>query len=107
MITSQRRISEQDLYQGINEEVIYQVDVSRWGSAPTNVQVKVYEVTRPGSLLDVTATVTTGTHSVAGDIITLPKIRALQDGKVYRVDLRFTTSSNNLFEPYFILRGER
>lgn len=86
--------------QGEDEGIFYSLDVSAWGSSPTNVAVTVKHGAE-----DVTAEVTTGTPVVAGKVITLPKIHGLTAGFVYRVEVAFTVSNNEL-ETYFYIEAE-
>jgi len=98
-----REIVESPQYQGEDEEIVYALTTTNFGSAPTDPAVVVKDVTDGGNT-DVTATVTTGAASVFGDIITLPKILDLTAGNFYRVEVMFTSGSN-LFESFFYIRA--
>lgn len=102
MKTNDRRIAESPLYQGEDEEVIYNIRATPWGSSPTNISV----VVKDSGGSDVTSTVTTGSASVVGDVITLPKIHSLTDGEDYRVEVKFTVSGN-VFEAWTALTGQQ
>ena len=54
------------------------------------------------ALADVTSTVTSGSSSVSGDVITLPIIKSLTDGHKYRVEVKFT-AGGNIWECYFYI----
>lgn len=103
MIT--RRIVYDDVPQGVNEKVTYLLDTTEWGGSPTSVIVKAYEITRAG-LVDVSGTVLNGNASVTDNVITLPLVENLESGKVYRIDIRFTSGANR-FEPFLVIRAER
>lgn len=90
------------LKQGVDEEIYYTVNVSNWGSSPSNVTVVVKD-NATGE--DVTASVTTGSSSVSGNVITLPKILDLEAAMVYRVEVKFAVGSN-ILEAWFRLYGE-
>ncbi len=103
---SVRDVIENPLVQGVDETIAYKLTTTPWGTAPTSVAVKAYSV-GPGDLYgDVTATVLSGSSSVAGDVITLPQLTALTQGQLYRVETKFTCSGN-VFEAYFEVMGER
>lgn len=91
-------------YQGNDEQIIYSITTTSWGSTPTSVSYKVYDVTG-GDRSDVTSTTMTGSATVVGDIITLPALKSLTASKTYRVEVTFT-SGGNVFEPYFIVNSE-
>jgi hypothetical protein len=90
--------------QGNDETIIYSVTTTSWGSTPTNVSVKAYDVTG-GTRTDVTSTVLSGNATVVGDVITLPAVTGLTAGKGYRVEVKFT-SGGNTFEPYIEVQAE-
>lgn len=92
------------LYQGNDEEIVYSLTTTAWGSTPTSVSVKAYEIST-GARTDVSSTVLSGTASVNGDIITLPVLKSLTAGNVYRVEVKFTSGSN-VYEPYFDILAE-
>lgn len=87
-------ISEGLQYQGENEAAIYALTTTPWGSSPTNVSVTVEDL--DNNEKDVTSSVTTGSASVNGDVITLPEINSLHRGHTYRVRVAFTTGENDL-----------
>lgn len=89
--------------QGTDEAIAYNVTTTPWGSSPTSIAVKAYEL--PG-LTDVSATVLAGSASATGDVITLPILSALTAGITYRVEVKFTCSGN-IFEAYFFVEAER
>lgn len=95
-----REVAEGLQVQGEDERIAYTLDVSNYGSSPTSVSVV---VKRGGE--DVTSTVTTGSSSVAGNVITLPVIHSLVPDAIYRVEVKFTVSGNVL-EPYFNIEGQ-
>lgn len=99
---STREIAEGTQFQGVDEEITYQIDVSNWGSSPTSVSMVVLDnATRS----DVTSVVTTGSISVNGNVITLKTIRSLVAGTTYRVEVKFTISGNVL-EAYMYIQAE-
>jgi len=103
-MTVSREVKESPLLQGADEQIAYQLTTTPWGSTPTSVDVKCYDITT-GARTDVTSTNMTGTASVAGDVITCPKLTALTAGSTYRVEVKFT-SGGNVWEAYFIVKAE-
>lgn len=91
--------------QGADETIVYALTTTPWGSSPTSVEVKVFDVTN--GFGDVTSAVMpTGAPSVSGDIITLPALTALTALHLYRIEVKFT-SSGNVFEAFGEIRAER
>jgi len=89
-------VSEGLQYQTSDEEITRSVTTTPWASTPTSPTVKVY--VEP-SLTDVTSTVMPGSLSVSGDVITLPPLKSLTKGQIYRVEVKFT-ARGNVFECY-------
>lgn len=87
--------------QGEDEEIYYSITTTNWGSSPTDVGV----VVKDEDGTDVSAGVTSGSASVAGDVITLPKIKSLTADTLYRVEISFT-ASGNVFEAFFLIQAE-
>lgn len=98
-MASSREIRQGLQYQGEDEEIVYTITTTAWGSSPSAVSVAVKD--ERAGFADVTSTVMpTGSPTVAGDVITLPTMKALTRGRTYRVEVRFTSGANVL-EPYF------
>lgn len=100
-MANKREWAEGKLPQGVDEEITYTVDVTNWGNTPSSPSLVVKD--QEGK--DVTSAVTTGTASVNGNVITLPKIKSLEAGVTYRVEVKFTISGNVL-EVYGFIEGE-
>jgi hypothetical protein len=99
-VAFRRKFKESPMPQGVDEQVAYVLDTTPWGGSPTNVSVVVKQYGR-----DVTADVTSGTASVSGDDITTPLVKSLSADKVYRLEIKFT-SSGNIFEPWGKIEAE-
>ena len=99
-----REVLEQDITQGVDEEVAYNLTTTPWGSSPTGVVITVWDITH-NNRDNVTSTVTSGSPSVTGDIITLPVILDLEEDHVYRVEVKFT-AGGQVLEPYFFIYGQ-
>lgn len=97
----ERGVIEPTKLQGSGEELPYTVDVALVGdgSAPSSPTMKVYEV---DSGEDVTETVTTGSMSVDGTVITTKRIKSLTKNKRYLVIVYYTQALNSLFNFFFI-----
>ena len=101
-----REVKEGRQRQGVDESIAYTITTTPWGSAPSAVAVVVYDVT-PGTRTVVTTTVMpAGSPSVIGDVITLPPLTLLTDGKTYRVEVKFTCSGN-VFETFIVVEAEQ
>lgn len=101
---SGRAVIEGRLFQGADEQIAYTLTTTPWGSSPSGVAVKAFDVT-DGAKTDVTATVLSGAASVSGDVITLPRLVDLTARHVYRLEVQFT-SGGNVFEAYAVVEAE-
>jgi len=92
-----RRVLE-DVAQGVNEAIKYSFSTTPWGiSAPTVSSITAYQIDpETGAETDVSATVLSGSESVADDVITLPLLTALLFGYAYRVDVLITDGETEL-----------
>jgi hypothetical protein len=104
-MTEVREVNESGLGQGQDEALVYTLNVSPWGSAPTGVQVKIYDITG-GAYTDTSSTMLTGAASVADDDITLPELSGLVANHNYRLEVKFTIGDNT-FEAWCLIKGER
>ncbi len=101
-----REFRESPVSQGVDEEIVYTVTTTAWGSNPSSVVVKVFDVSVASAKTDVTATVMpTGTASATGDLIALPTLKALTVGHSYRIEVKFE-SEGNIFEAFGIVNAE-
>lgn len=105
-MTRAREIREGMQYQGVDEQIIYTLTTTPWGSSPSSVSAKIYSIAGNGTRTDVTSTCMSGTCSVNGDVITLPTILSLSDGTLYRIEVKFSCSGN-VFEAYAYIKGEQ
>ena len=101
-----RQVAEGEQYQGVDEEVVYTISTTKWGGSPSGVSVAVYSVSG-STYTDVKSTVMpSGSPSVSGDVITLPPLKALTQGTIYRIEVKFT-AGGNVLEPYVIIKAQR
>ena len=106
MRPTSREVTQGKLYQGVDEQIVYSLTTMPWGSSPSGVSVKAYDAS--DGYADVTDTVLSGSASVAGDIITLPTVKSLTLGHLYRIEVQFTvTGSATPFEAYVQIEGTR
>ncbi len=98
-----RTVREGVQAQGIDEQTIYTVTTTPWGSTPTSVTVVAKDESAANQ--DVSSTVLSGTASVNGDVITLPVLKSLTQGHQYRIEVKFTCSGN-VFECFFEVQAE-
>lgn len=105
-----REIVEGLQVQGAEEEITRSLTVpASWGTPTGTPTVKVYSHSEStGAYTDVTSTVMPlGAASVAGQVITLPELKALTEDVLYRVEVKFDTSEGNVLEAFAWVRGER
>lgn len=98
-----REVAEGEQVQGIDEQIVYTLTTTNWGSSPSSPAVVAKDLTL--GEVDVSTTVLSGTASVAGDVITLPTLKNLTRDHRYRVEIKFTSGSS-IFEAYFYVRAE-
>jgi len=90
-------------YQGADERLVYTITTTNWESAPTSPTVVAYD---ENGHTDVTTTVfPSNSASASGDVITLDLLRALTAGHTYRIEVKFTVSSN-IWECFFRVKCE-
>ena len=91
-------------YQGIDEQLAYQITTTGWASSPTSPSVVAYDETAGNS--NVTSTVfPTNSPTASGDVISLSLLKSLIRGHIYRIEVKFTVGSN-IYECYFRVEGE-
>lgn len=100
---SVRKVIESPLVQGVDEQIIYTLTTTPWGSSPGSISVVAKDAT--SALVDVSSTVLSGSASAVGDLIVLPKLKSLTEKHLYRIEVKFTCSSN-VFETYFEVVAE-
>lgn len=109
-MTRPREVEEGRQYQGVDEELAYTIETTKWGkgATPTSISAKVFDYTEATqAYADVTSTVMpTGSPSAAGTVITLPVLKLLTLDHLYRVEVKFTCNSN-VFECYIWVYAER
>jgi len=98
-----REVVESPLRQGADEQIIYTLTTTPWGSTPTSPSMVVKDLSDGDT--DVTDDVTTGSISTDGDVLTLKTIKSLTAGHEYRVEVKFTAGSS-VWEPVFIIQAE-
>jgi len=102
-----KRFFIERIVQGEDEAIPYFFDSTPWGINPSAVSVKVFDVTdatQTADWDDVTTTVMpVNSPSVAGNVITLSKLRALTDGHIYRIEVKFTVDVLGDVEAYGIV----
>jgi hypothetical protein len=99
-----REAKESPLTQGADEEIIYTLTTTPWGSTPTSLAVKVYDIS--SAKTDVTTTnMPTNSPTANGDVISLSPLKLLTAGKRYRVEVKFT-SGGSVYEVYFHVDAE-
>ena len=104
-MTIQREIVEGTIEQGADEQIIYSLTITPWGSSPTSISCKVYDITE-NTRTDVTTTVMPTNSPVAtGDVIALSPLKLLTAGNTYRVEVKFT-AGGNVFEAYAIVQAK-
>jgi len=92
-----------NVFQGIDEEIVYQFTTTNWGSSPTSITAVAKDAS---DLSDVSATVfPTNSPSASGDVISLSPLKALSADTKYRIEVKFT-AGGNIFELYGFVTTE-
>jgi hypothetical protein len=86
-----------------SEEIPYVISTAAFGdSSPTSVTAVAKDITDPAAVTAVTSTVfPVNSPSVSGTNITLSELKALTDGKKYRVIVSFLYSGAGPYERFF------
>jgi hypothetical protein len=105
MVRIIREVRESPLEQGIDEEIAYTLTTTSFGTAPSSAEVKAYDITE-NAYTDVTTTVLHGSVLIAGDVITLPTLKAITEGKTYRIEIKFT-AGGQVHEPYLHIHARK
>ncbi len=100
---SSRYVKEGLQTQGVDEKVIYTITTTPWGTSPASLAAVVKDESAANQ--DVTSTVMPGTPSAVGDVITLPQLKSLTAGHLYRVEVKFDANGNTL-ECFFEVQAE-
>ena len=103
-MTVSREVREGQLLQGADEKIPWQLTTTPWGSTPTSIVVKAFDIT-DGGRDEVTSTVLSGTASAAGDVITCPVLQSLTAGNWYRLEIQFVAGGVT-WEAYAIIQAE-
>ncbi len=91
---------------GSSERIAFSFATTLWASTPTGVIVTAYDVSLGMSAgVVVSGTILEGSASVAADVITLPIVKAVTPGVLYRIEVLFV-SGGQTFEPFLLVRGE-
>jgi hypothetical protein len=90
-----RQVIQSPIEQGADEEIAYTVTTTPWGSDPSDVVVKAYNLS--AGYTDVSQDVLTGNPSVNGDVITTPVVGTLT------IEIKFTVGGN-IMECYCEIR---
>lgn len=103
MSNSVREIKESPWEQGTEEQRSYSLTTTPWGSTPSSVAVKLYQLP---DLTDVSATYLSGATSVTDDVITTPIVASLVAGVTYRMEIKFTVAGR-VEEAYGLITATR
>lgn len=88
--------------QGPEEEIAWQFDVHKVGSADGVVTSPTMKVFKEGSETDVTNEVTKGSMGVVGQIITCKTLYNLQESGYYVIKVKYTKDGNILTDKAYI-----
>lgn len=103
---TRRQVEQVGLTQGRDEQLIYTLTTTPWGSDPSNVVLTLYDVTDDDNWIDVSSTLLSGSATVSGDVITLEKMLSTVGDHDYRLEIKFT-SGGNVFEPFALIKGKK
>jgi len=97
-----REVIQGTMFQGADEALIYTITTTPWGSTPTSISAAAFDEYAD---LAVTATVfPTNTPTATGDVISLSPLKALTVNHSYRIEVKFTDSGANIWEPKFLVK---
>jgi len=103
MATVSREVKEGEQLQGADEQIVYTLTTTNWGSSPGTVSVVAKDMTNAET--DVSTTVLSGSATVVADVITLPVLKSLTRDHRYRVEVKFTCGTS-IFEAYFYVLAQ-
>lgn len=83
-----------------SEVISYTVDTTNVAASPTLSTTIAKDITDLSSVTVRTTGVLSGSGSVSGNVITLPKLQSLTDGQKYRIIAQWT-SAGNTYQDYF------
>lgn len=91
-----REVLEGDQYVGINERPYLKVTTTNWGSSPTSVTVTSgsYNKTTGAYTTNTSTIFPSGSPSVSGDVITLPRLTPQAVDDMYEVHVKFTAGGS-------------
>jgi len=104
-MTISREVREGQLLQGADEKIVYQLTTTPWGSAPTSIVVKAWDVTGGDEDGRDLHSASQERRVQAGTLVTCPVMQSLTAGKLYRLEIQFVTGGNTL-EAYAIIQAE-
>lgn len=87
------------------EAIAYTVDTARYGGSPTGVAVTLVEVAADGAETDRSGANLDGSATVAGHVITTPRVAALVAGRRYRLQVLFTAGGST-WAPILYIHGK-
>ena len=107
-MSDKREFKESPFYQGADEQVAYLVTVpTSWGTATlSSIVITLYE-DPDDTNTDVTSTKTSGRASASGQVITTKLVKSLTAGTKYRLEVKWTSSENNVLEAFAIIFAQR
>jgi len=99
-------VIESPLEQGKDEIISYQLNTTPWGGTPSVPVVTIYDVTggvyTALTVAEMAVVMPVNTPSISVDLIILSPLKLLTVGKLYRVEVKFT-SGGDVWEPYFLV----
>jgi hypothetical protein len=107
-MSSKREIKEGLQEQGTEEEITYTLTVpSTWGTPTGTPTVKGYS-SIDNVYTDVTSVIfPSGSASIASQVITLPKCKALTADTLYRIEIKFDCTNGDVKEAYAWIQCRR
>ena len=84
--------------QSAEEEIIYKITTTNWGSNPTNVSTTAFDETVKEVCTN--SAFPENEPTVDGDIISLSPLKSLIKNRTYKIEVKFKTDGN-VFECFF------
>ena len=87
----------------VGESVLYSINTTPWGGTPTGTDHDIFD--EEDLTTSLKSAMMSGSSSVSADVINLPALGSVVAGKIYRVEVTFTSLGNTLVG-YFRVEGK-
>ena len=107
-MADKREFKESPFYQGADEQIAYMVTVpTSWGTADFSNLTNALYKDPDGDNTDASATNLSGDMTATSQVITTKLVKSLTAGTKYRLEVKWTSSENNVLEAYAFIYAQR